>query len=56
MALVMKDPQQDAAFLGLPSLQRSLKYPGISVADVGRRDLEAPEEPGAAGAVAVAAG
>lgn len=46
--------QQDTAFLGLHSLQRSLKYPVISVADVGRRHLEAPEEPGAT--LAVAAG
>lgn len=44
MALVRRGPQQDAAFLGLQSLQRSLKY---SMADVRRRHLEAPEEPGA---------
>lgn len=46
--------QQDAAFLGLQSLQRSLKYSVIFMADVGRRHLEAPEEPGAT--LAVAAG
>lgn len=47
-------PQQDAAFLVLQSLQRPLKYPAISEADVGRPHLEAPEEPGAT--LAVAAG
>lgn len=46
--------QQDATFLGLQSLQRSRKYSVISMADVGRRHLKVPEEPGAT--LAVAAG